>query len=152
MYGGQRYPITKSFVIIGSKTAAGVRTGIELESTYSTTETTEPTKIFETGGYTKLVLDSIYTMGASETTNSIEIKVEGSPDRTNWYRIANDSTTTDTSTLTQREFTFVGSDGAAATIQIFLDIAYKYVRVSCKETGVVTNKGNVFVEATLVGA
>lgn len=151
MTGGQRYPTNKTFVIIGSKTAAGVRTGIELESTYSTTEVTEPTRIFETGGYTKLNLDGIYTMGATEAANSIEIKIEGSPDRTNWYRLANDSTSSGTSTLTQREFTFVGSDAASATISIFLDVAYKYVRVSCKETGVATNKGNVFVEATLSG-
>lgn len=151
MIGGQRYPQTKNFVIIGSKTAAGVRTGIELESTYSTTEDTEPTKIFEAAGYVKLNLDLIYTMGGSETSNTIEVKIEGSPDRTNWYRIANDSTSGATSTLTQREFTFAGSNGAAATFSIFLDIAYKYIRVSCKETGVAANKGNVFVEATISG-
>lgn len=152
MIGGQRYPVTKSFVIIGNKTAAGVRTGIELESTYSTTEDTEPTKIFETAGFTKMNLDILYTMGGSETSNSIEIKVEGSPDRTNWYRLANETTSGGTSTETAREFTFVGVNGAAATISLFLDVAYKYIRVSCKETGVAANKGDVFVEATLSGA
>ena len=151
MAGGLRYPQNVTFVIIGSKTVAGVRTGIELESTYSTTEDTEPTKIFEVGGYSKMNLDGVYTMGAAETTNSIEVKVEGSPDRTNWYSLGNDSTSAGTSTLTQREFTFVGADAAAATISIFLDVAYKYVRVSIKESGVASAKGNVFVEATLSG-
>lgn len=151
-FGGTRHPNTDSHVLIGSKTEAGVRTGVELENTYSTTEDTEPTKILRVAGFTKLNLDILYTMGAAETTNSIELKVEASPDRTNWYRIANDSTTSGTSTLTAREFTFVGTDGAAATTSVFIDIAYQYVRVSLKETGVGTNKGNVFVEATIAGA
>lgn len=151
-FGGTRHSQTDSYVLIGSKTAAGVRTGIELENTYSVTEDTEPTKTFAVAGFTKLNLDFLYTMGATETTNSIEVKVEGSSDRTNWYRIANDSTSAGTSTLTAREFTFVGADAAAATISVFIDIAYEFIRVSVKETGVVTNKGNVFVEATIVGA
>lgn len=150
--GGLRYPTTKTFVIIGEKSSAGTRTGVELESTYSTTEITEPTRTFTAGGFSKLNLDFVYTMGASETANTIEVKVEGSPDRTNWYRISNDSTSGGTSTLTQREFQFAGANGAAATFSIFLDIAYKYIRVSAKETGVASNKGNVFCEATLSGA
>lgn len=147
----ERYPLTKNFVIIGSKTSAGTRTGIELESTYSTTEDTEPTKVFEVAGYTKMNLDFIYTMGATETANTIEVIIEASPDRVNWYRLATDTTTNGTSVLNAREWTFTGADGAAATFQIFIDVAYKYVRVSCKESGVVTNKGNVFCEATLAG-
>lgn len=123
-----------------------------MESTYQAESTTEATKSFETGGFVRGNFDFLYTMGASETSNSIEIKIEGSPDRTNWYRIANDSTSAGTSTLTAREFTFVGTDGTTATISIILDIAYKYMRISVKETGVVTNKGSVYCEATLSGA
>ena len=50
-----------------------------------------------------------------------------------------------------REFNFVGSDAASATISIGLDLFYKYVKVSCKETGVASNFGNVYIEATLAG-
>lgn len=147
------YPSTTPQVIIGSKSAAGVRTGIELESTYSTTQDTEPTKVFKVAGMSKLTLNGLYTTGAAETNNTIEIKVETSPDNTHFYPISNVDTTAGTSTIYNREFTFTGASAATAyPFEIFLDIAYVYVRVSCKETGVAANKGNVFVEATLAGA
>ncbi len=145
------YKTQNPVVLIGSKVADGTRTGVELESTYSTTEVVEPTKSIETAGYSKIVFDINYTMGAAETTNSIQIKVEDSPDRINWYRIPNDSASGGTSTLVAREWTFVGTNAAAATISIMLDIAYRNIRISCKETDVAANKGNVFVEATLSG-
>lgn len=146
------YPTIQTAVLIGSKVeSSGARTGVTLESTYQTTEVTTAFKAFETGGFSKLNLSVLYTMGATETSNSIEIMLEESPDRINWYRIANDSTSGATSTLTAREFTFVGTNAAAATIGIFLDIAYKYMRISVKETGVASNKGTVFVESTLSG-
>lgn len=145
------YPITQTCTLIGTKSGT-TRTGVELESTYSETlNPTEPTNVIQTEGMSKMNLSILYNMGASETGNSLEIKIESSPDGTNWYRVANDSTSGGTSTITAREFTFVGTDGGAATIGIFFDIAYKYVRVSCKETGVATNKGDVYIEATLSG-
>lgn len=147
LYYGTQNPI----VLIGSKTAAGVRTGVELEATYSATEVTEPTRTFPSGGYSKATFDINYTMGAAETTNSIEVKIESSPDRTNWYRLSTDTTSGGTSTLAAREWTFVGTNAAAATINIILDIAYKFMRISVKETGVSSAKGNVFVELTLSG-
>ena len=96
-------------------------------------------------------LDVLYTMGSGETSNSIEIKVEGSPDGVNFYRLANESVSGGTSTLTAREFTFVGTNGAEATISLGLDIFYEYVKISAKETGVAANKGTVYGEVTLLG-
>ena len=90
-------------------------------------------------------------MGASETSNSIEVKFECSPDGTNFYRIPNDSTVAGVSTITAREFTYVGTDGAAASISIGLDIFYENVRISVKETGVASNKGTIYGEVTLNG-
>ncbi len=147
---GLYYETQNPVVIIGSKTAAGVTTGVQLESTYGTDESTAPTKSFSTGGASKLSLDIKYTMGATETSNSVQLKIESSPDSVNWYRLPIDTTVTQ-STITAREWTFVGTDAAAANINIFLDIAYKYMRISCKESGVASNKGNVFVEALLSG-
>ncbi len=146
-YFATQNPVT----LIGSKTAAGVTTGVELESTYSETEVTEPTKIFATAGFTRMSLDFAYTMGATETSNTIEVKLEGSPDRVNWYQLVNDSTSGATSTLTPREFSLTGVNADVSKFNIILDINYKYIRVSCKESGVATNKGNVYVEATLGG-
>lgn len=136
---------------IGTKSGT-TRTSIDLESTYQTESgQTKPTKTFRTGGNSKMNLDLLYTMGAAETANSIEVKIEVSTDGTNYYRIPNDSTSGDTSTLTAREFTFVGTNGAAATISIGIDIFYKYVKVSIKETGVASNKGTIYSDVTLLG-
>jgi hypothetical protein len=126
-------------------------TGVTLESTYQAESNTVATKTFKTAGYSKLNLDILYTMGATESANSIEVKFEGSPDGINFYRIPNDNTSGGTSTLTAREFTFVGTNAAAATISIGLDIFYNFVKVSAKETGVATNKGTVYGEVTLLG-
>ena len=149
--GGLYFPQQITQVLIGSKATDGTRTSIEMESTYQSESATEATKTFTTGGYSLLNLDVLYTMGAAETSNSIEIKLEGSPDRTNFYQYANVSNSGGTSTLAAREFTFVGTNGAAASISFGLDVFYKYTRVSIKETGVSSNKGSVYVEATLSG-
>lgn len=131
--------------------STATRTGVTLESTYQDESTTVATKTFKTSHYSKMNIDILYTMGSAETTNSIEVKIEGSPDGKNFYRIPNDSTSAGTSTLTAREFTFVGTNAAAATISVGLDIFYEYVRVSGKETGVASNKGTVYAEVTLLG-
>lgn len=131
------------------------RTPWTLASTYPVAESvgspTLPIKSFRTSGQAKLNLDISYTEGASETSNSIELKIESSSDGKNWYRIPNESVSSGTSTLTQREFTFVGADGANSTISIGLDIFYHYMRVSAKETGVSVNTGTAFIMATLSG-
>lgn len=131
--------------------STATRTSWTLSASYETEGTTKPTKTFRTAGWSKLNLDVLYTMGATESTNSIELKIEGSPDGVNFYRIPNETVSGGTSTLTAREFTFVGANAAAATISIGLDLFYNYVRVSAKETGVVTNFGTVYCEATLAG-
>ena len=149
--GALNYPIQQVTTVIGTKSAT-TRTPITLETTYQAESGfTKPTKTFACGGFSKLNLDVLYTMGATESINSIELKFEGSSDGTNYYRIPNDSTSAGVSTLTAREFTFVGADAAAATISIGLDIFYLSMKVSIKETGVVTNKGTIYGELTLSG-
>lgn len=133
------------FPIKGTKTTSGTRTPIALGSAYDTP------KAFKTGGYSKLNLDILYTMGAAETANSIELQIEGSSDGVNYYRIPNETVSAGTSTLTAREFTFVGTNAAAATISIGLDVFYKFVRVSVKESGVAANAGTVYIDGTLSG-
>jgi hypothetical protein len=146
LYYESQDPVT----IIGTKSGT-TRTAWTLSANYETEGTTKPTKTFSVGGYSKMNLDILYTMGAAESSNSIELKIEGSPDGTNFYRIPNEAVVAGASTLTAREFTFVGTNAAAATISIGLDIFYKYVKVWCKETGIAANAGSVYVEATLSG-
>lgn len=150
--GGQYYAnVTLLPGLIGTKVDT-TRTSIDLESTYQTEAgQTKPTKTFACGGYTKLNLDILYTMGGSESSNSIQIKIEDSPDGTNYYNIPNDSTSGATSTLTKREFTFVGANAAASSISLGIDIFYETIKVSIKETDVASIKGTIFVDATLLG-
>ena len=144
------YQTQNPVVLVGSKIADGTRTGIELESTYSTTEDTEPTKSFAVGGHSKLSLDILYTMGATESGNVLTMKVESSPDKINWYSLVIDTTAT-ASVITNREWELTGSDASTKAVNVILDIAYKYMRISFKETGVAANKGKVFCEGTLSG-
>ena len=143
--------VVRVFADDNAELVTATRTPVNLTASYEAESTTVATKNFRTSGFSKLNLDILYTMGATETSNSIEVKVEGSPDGVNFYRIPNDSPTAGVSTLTAREFTFVGTDAAAATISIGLDIFYKYVKVSAKETGKVTNFGTIYAECTLLG-
>lgn len=142
------YESQPTFVVIGSKTSAGVRTPVALTAAY---DVANKTNIIECGGYSKLNLDVLYTMGATETSNSIEVRFRCSNDGINFYAIPNESVSGGTSTLTAREFTFVGVNADVATISIGLDIFYKFIEVSVKETGKVTNFGTVFVDGTLSG-
>lgn len=144
---GLAYVSQTTFTAVGTKSGT-TRTPITLTAAY---DVANKTKIIETGSYSKLNLDILYTMGATESSNSIEVRIEGSPDGVNFYRIPNDTTSGGTSTLTAREFTFVGTNAAAATISVGLDIFYKYVKISFKETGVATNFGTVYAECTLSG-
>ncbi len=143
LYYATQTPVT----LIGTKSGT-TRTPVTLTAAY---DVANKTKVINVGGFTKLNLDVLYTMGATETSNSVEIRVEGSSDGTNWYRLANEAASGGTSTLTSREFTFVGADAAAATISIGLDIFYKQIKISVKETGVVTNFGTIYTEGTLSG-
>lgn len=131
--------------IIGTK-AGTTRTAATLTAAY-----TGNRKAFEVGGFSKLNLDILYTMGATEAGNTIEVQIESSPDGTNWYALPVEANTNGESTLYARNWKFTGSDAAAATISIGLDIFYKHVRVSVKESGVATNAGTVYIEATLSG-
>lgn len=138
-------------VIIGTKSGT-TRTSWALTSAYQTEGTTKPTKTFDVGGFSKVNLDVLYTTGAAETDNSIEIKLEASVDGTNFYQLTNESASSGTSTLYAREFTFVGASAATAyAFTLGIDIFYEKVRVSCKETGVAANAGTVHIEATLSG-
>lgn len=105
----------------------------------------------ETGGMTDLVLYISYTMGATETSNSIEVKVESGQTATDLHRLTTLSTSGGTVTLTAVEYTFVGTNAAEAKFALPLMVADKYVKFSFKETGVATNAGTVTAKITTSG-
>jgi len=143
------YTYQDSATLIGTKSGT-TRTSVALTDAY---DVANKTKIIETGGLSKINFSILYTTGAAETNNSIEIRLESSVDRTNFYRIPNESVSGGTSTLTQREFTFVGASAATAyAISLPIDVQDNYMRISVKESGVASNAGTVFVEATFSGS
>jgi len=144
------YDTQTELMLIGSKSGTTL-TAVTLESTYQSESATVATKTFDTGLMSRIEFLIKYTMGATETTNSIEIKLEGTNDGTNFYQTMNDSTSGGTSTLSVREFTYVGVNAAAVNVNIGIDIAYSKMRIAIKETGVASNKGTVSVDALISG-
>lgn len=104
-------------------------------------------KSFETEGMEKLSLDIKYLQGATESANKIELQLEHSPDKgTTWYSLVIDATGA-TSVLTPRVWEVTGDNN----VNIIVDIAYKMMRLSIRESGVVTNFGTATVTYTVSG-
>ena len=91
-----------------------------------------------------LVLLVKYTMGATEGSNSVVLKVEFSTDGTTFYR-----QTDNEATVGLRQYTFdaVSSPGTYDAFAIVVPVAgVTRVRVSAKETGVSSNYGTCEVK------
>lgn len=142
------YTYQNTLVLIGTKSGT-TRTAATLPTSYGSTARND----FPTLGMSKVNLSILYTTGAAETNNTIELKIESSPDRTNWYQLPNESVSGGTSTLVQEEFTFSGPSAATAyAFSLPLDLSDLYYRISIKESGVAANAGSVYCEATILGA
>lgn len=148
---GLGYTYQNTLVLIGSKTGT-TRTAVALTTGY---DVANKTKSFPTGGISKVNFSISYTTGAAETNNNLDIRVRTSPadDRTNWYQIPNESVSGGVSTLTLREFTFVGASGATEyAFSLPIDVQDEYTEISVKESNVASAAGTVYVEATLSGS
>ena len=86
---------------------------------------------FPTGNQEQVVLYVKYT--SSTAANSIQLKVERSPDNTNWFPQTAMKTEAGVGTLTNLEPTFVRT-AATSYFIVDLPVADKYIRVSAKET------------------
>lgn len=115
--------------------------GVTLTSNYADNRAT-----FPVGGMSKLSLDIDYAQGASETGNILEFTIEHSPNGTDWYSLVIDDTST-VSDITPREWNVTGDN----TVNVLLDIAYKNVRISAKESGVAANAGTLSMTAVVSG-
>ena len=149
---GIGYTYQNLLTLIGSKSGTN-RSPVSLTASYQTEAVGVPTKSFTTGTMAKVQYSILYTTGASEAGTSLDLKVETSPDGTNWYQLLNASASSGTSTIYQREFVFsAGAGGTAYEFSLPLDIQDKYMKVSVKESGVTTNFGTIFVEVVTSGA
>ena len=104
----------------------------------------------------QLFLQVEYTMGAAETNNSIQVRVEsarpiaGVPVTTDWYRLTTESVSAGVVTQVVREDSFTAVSAAATydRIEIPLQGGFEYIRVAVKETGVAANAGNCSIKLT----
>lgn len=106
----------------------------------------------------QVVLDVAYTMGAAETANSIQIKVEfanpatkTTPATTDWHQMIQETISGGTDTVAFLEYSFTAVSAAATydRFQIPFPVSSKFMRVSVKETGIAANGGTVTMKATL---
>jgi len=145
---GLYYKSIQSGILVGSKN----ETTFALTPVALTNAYTGNTEILETGSFSKLDIRFSYTTGAAETDNSIDILLEESDDRTNWFAIPNDATSGGTSTLTDRTFNYINAVAATnKKSSVGVDIFYKYMRISFKEAGVAANAGTIYAEYSLMG-
>ena len=140
------YTYQNNFVLIGSRDGSTITTE-ELESTYHA----DAIKSFPTRGHSRVNFNIRYTMGSGETSNTLQIRIETSPDGNVWHQLVNETVSGGTSTLTQREFTITGTDADDHDFSLPLDVSDKFMRISFKESGVSSTKGSVYCEATLGG-
>lgn len=103
-------------------------------------------KEFEANGFSKLSLDINYARGAGEAASELNFIIQHSDDKQNWYSLVIDETST-VSTITERVWEVTNT----AKLNVLIDIGYIYLRVSAKETGVVTNAGTLSMKYTLSG-
>lgn len=142
------YPNTLVEDIIGTK---NVKT-FALTPATLTAAYTANTKTITTSGKSVLVLDIKYVTGAGETGTTLDVQVQDSPDRVNFFTLTNEAASAGTSTLTARTFALAGGVAAATfAISYRLDITYKFMKISVQEAGVVTNFGNIYVGAQVAG-
>lgn len=128
---------------------------------------TEDTPVTLTGSYQagnayfvgeaeQLALDVAYTMGTAESGNSLEVKIEFSPNKggdtpgsDDWYREVTESVSSGTITesLAERTFSAVSAAGTYDRFHLSIPLDAMWVRVSVKETGIAANGGSVTVKA-----
>jgi hypothetical protein len=107
-------------------------------------------KDFTTKGFSKITLYCDYTAAVGATTPKVQLQIEGSTDRTNWYIFQNDEVSGGTSTLTDRVFEKAGTANTSVKFDLPLDIGDIYLRVSAKES-VTGNAGTLSATVIKLG-
>jgi hypothetical protein len=142
-----------------------VLSGVTLESAYAATQAEASRMLVESYQSEKATLFISYLTGAAETTNSVQVIVEGyvggkapntnhpysstensdiSADSGYWVQLGEHVTATGTATYTPTVYNVAGASGSTTYTGVFqFDINYLKLRVAAKETGVATNKGTI---------
>ena len=128
-------------LVYTTQASSELMTSAPLTSTY-----TDNDYVISSKGMSKLSVYLKYARGAAEAASKLFMKLEASHDGVNWFSLVIDETAT-TSVITAREWEV----GNTASLNVLVDIAYPFMRVSVRETGVVTNVGNLTLATTLSG-
>lgn len=104
-------------------------------------------------GALQLALYVRYQLGSGETNNNLNLKIEYSPDGTNWYQEASEAVSTNTITQYQAVHTFAGASATDPySFRIGVPVAdITDIRISCAEANQSTNFGTVSVLAVWSG-
>lgn len=144
------YPNQEDEFVIGT-----LASPVTLTTVYSG-NTSNP---FEVVHYAQLTFCVQYITGAGGATNSIQVKIEGSPDLLDndsvtpiYYQETSSLTSAGTITHTAAEHTFTGA-ASATTYRVFFYAppAFKTLRVSVKETVVGGSAGTASVRLITSG-
>ena len=140
-------------------TLGNATTPITLTNSYSANVGT-PVYI---GAHKYIMIDVDYTMGADETSNKIQLKVEFAdpdpsltksnlyvPASTDWRQMVVKSTTGGVTTLTELSFEFTAVSAAGTYDRIsfpidLVDCKHGWIRVSAQESGIAANGGHAVV-------
>ena len=120
-----------------------------LTSSYVASDAVRVMGVYQVG------LDVGYTMGATETGNSVQLLVSFSnaevPTSADWYQAVSESTSSGVTTIALQNYTFAAVSAAATFDNFHLGFPVDaiWVRVSAKETGVATNAGTLRIAAAL---
>jgi len=126
-----------SYVNKAIRTAA-VLTNAYVAGTILGAESSKPTLVHE---FTQMIVNVDLTLG---NLTSAQLKVEFSNDDTTYEQESNSSVSGGTSTLTLNEY----SMSATGNYRIPIKILDRYIKISCKGTGDVTNS-SCFVDVYL---
>lgn len=132
MPGGNRYSVQPK---------VGGLSAIALTAAYGTGNCQFTSSV---SGATQVVLYVTYTLGATETNNTVDIKLESGPSATDLHRLTSIDVTSGSITVSPTEHHFVGADTTAPyKFAIPLEVADDYIKVSFKETNKATNFGTI---------
>lgn len=133
------YPNQKTINLIGTSSSLATLTAAYAGNT----------KSFATAGMAEIMLYVKYV--ATDATNVIEIKVDRSADKTNWFQEVQEKNNGSTAIGELHEHQFDSTAGGTDMYSIPIPVANKYTRVSVKETVNGGSAGTIWISTEISG-
>ena len=146
----ENYSVQNIFPVRGATATNNVITFSRV--TLTAAYTGNLTSGIQLAGQTQIMFFVDFLTHASATTSDIDIRLEFSPDNTNWYQETESSVAAGVDQMTRLEHSFTG--GAASTTYSFkfaVPVADKFMRVALKQAVDVTNFGTASILMVVSG-